>query len=148
MPAFTRLHECNLPINTRHAPTLESFKYTLRKSYRESNILYYYGQRWPAIHHARLRIGCSKLKYDLCFNLHVIDDPSCSCGAHIEDAEHFFLFCPNYNDIRVNSYTSFPDMNYFDISTILYGNHDLPVEANKAVFEAVHKFMIDSKRFD
>ena len=146
MPTVTRLWN-KLPINHRCAPTLTSFKSNLRKSHGETNILYYYGQRWPAVHHARLRIGCSKLKYDLCFNLHVIDDPRCNCGADIEDAEHFFLFCPNFNDIRVTLYASFPDINYINIHTILYEYQDLSEDDNKAVFEAVQKFITDSERF-
>ena len=35
----------------------------------EANILYYYGHRWGNIHHARLRIGCSQVNYDLFMNL-------------------------------------------------------------------------------
>ena len=127
--------------------TLTSFKSQLHKAYKETNVLYYYGYRWAAVHHARLRIGCSKLKYDLCYNLHVVNDPQCSCGADIEDAQHFFLYCPNYNDIRVALLGSFPNPNDVNIDTILYGNRDLTNEANKAVFHAVHRFIMDSDRF-
>ena len=45
-------------------------------------------------------LGCSKLNYDLCYNLHVIDYCNCLCGALVEDAYHFFLVCPKYNEIR------------------------------------------------
>ena len=147
LPTATRLWN-KLSIQDRHSASIASFKSNLQKSYGETNVLYCYGQCWAASHHARLRIGCSNLKYDLCFKLHVIDNPRCDCGADLEDAEHFFLYCPNYDDIRANLYESFPGINYFNIHNILYGNHDLSDIANKEVFEAVHKYITDSKRFN
>ena len=146
LPTAIRLWN-KLKIEDRHSANILSFKSNLKRANEETNVLYYYGQRWAAVHHARLRIGCSKLKYDLCFNLHVIGEPKCGCGANLEDADHFFLFCPNYDDIRVSLYESFPDKNYFDIHTILYGSQDFSEAANKEVFEAVHKYITDSKRF-
>jgi len=59
------------------------------------------GDRFSNIHHARLRIGSSKLKAHLHFNLFVEDDPSCSCGFEIEDPYHFFFVCPRYAQNRV-----------------------------------------------
>ena len=59
------------------------------------------GERFVNIHHTRIRIGCSKLKAHLHFNLHVEDDPSCRCGFGIEDPYHFLLTCPLYAQIRV-----------------------------------------------
>ena len=41
----------------------------------------------------------SKLNYDLCYNLHVIDCISCLCGALLEDAFHFLLLSHKYNEI-------------------------------------------------
>ena len=52
--------------------------------------------RWALIHHARIRIGCSKLKSHLHNNLHVIEEESCQCGHRSEDPFHFFFECPRY----------------------------------------------------
>ena len=73
----------------RTCVTLFTFKCSIKKNQPEANILFYYGQRWPAIHHARIRMGCSLLHYDLCYSVHVIEDPSCSCGAVLETAQHY-----------------------------------------------------------
>ena len=146
IPTVSRLWN-NVSLRDRNAPTLAAFKANLYKSNKEPNVLYYYGQRWAAVHHARLRIGCSKLKYDLCYNLHVIDNPNCTCGADIEDADHFFMYCPNYDDLRGSMYDTLSNLDAFDINTILYGNTHLSTEANKAVFDAVHKFISDTGRF-
>ena len=56
----------------RNEPTLLAFKHSLIKERDEPNVLYYYGNRWPSIHHSRLRIGCSKFNHDLHYNLHVV----------------------------------------------------------------------------
>ena len=37
------------------------------------------------------RIGGSKLKYDLCFKLHVLEKSSCDCGQEYEDSYHYFM---------------------------------------------------------
>ena len=63
------------------------------------NILYYYGERWPSVHHSRLREVRSKLNNDLCYKLHVPDDPFCSCRFPREDAHHFFFVCISYQNI-------------------------------------------------
>ena len=68
-----------LPRHTKAIKSLDGFKNELKSKNNEPNVLYYYGQRWPAVHHTRLRIGCSKLNFDLCRNLHVIDYQHCTC---------------------------------------------------------------------
>ena len=136
-----------LPAQCRNVPSLKSFKSNLSKSVKETNVLYYYGHRWAGIHHARLRIGCSKLKHDLYHNLHVIDSPTCTCGAEIEDATHFFLYCPNYDELRETLYEKLTPFRAFNIDAILHGDKDLAVESNQVVFDAVHQFICDSGRF-
>ena len=47
---------------------------------------------WHSVVHAMLRIGCSKLNYDACFNLHLPDvEPVCVWGAKYEDVNHFYV---------------------------------------------------------
>ena len=136
-----------LSIEVRHAPSLRDFKNHLTKDKKEPTLLYYYGSRWASIHHARLRLGCSKLKYDLCFNLHVVDSPSCACGAPWEDANHFFCDCPLYDDIRPDLINAVLPVANFNIHNLLYGNKDLQYVENTGIFDAVHLFLTKSMRF-
>ena len=88
------------PIYIRQCSSITEFKTRLRNA-DLTKIHFYYGKRWPAILHARLRIGCSKLNYDLSYNLHLPDiNPSCLCGAKHETSKHFLMHCELYSDIR------------------------------------------------
>ena len=136
-----------LPESTRQITKLEQFKRALSTDLKKCNILYYYGQRWPAIHHARIRIGCSKLKSDLYSNLHVINDCKCSCGYRKEDARHFFMFCHLYSDIRFELYNAISAYSEITLNVLLYGNPKLERYKNEYIFDAVHTFLLQSKRF-
>ena len=54
-----------------------------------------YGDRKSSILHARFRMGCSSLKYDL-FSLNIIDSPKCDCGFPNETCKHYFFDCRLY----------------------------------------------------
>ncbi len=115
---------------------------------KESQVLYYYGERWLAIHHARLRIGCSKLNSDLCHNLHVIDDPACACGSPLENADHFLFHCPQFQNERVLMLNELQGVMPINVPNLLFGNALYNADANQRVFMAVHQFIINSHRFD
>ena len=138
----------SLPTKSRAATSLSEFKKILQQQDREAKVLFYYGERWAQIHHARLRIGCSKLKADLCYKLHVIDNCTCACGYPVEDATHFFLYCPLYNNIRLGLIATISGLTQVKIKTILSGDDSLDLDNNKLIFEAVHKFMKLSQRFN
>ena len=108
----------------------------------------YYGERWPCVHHARMRIGCSKLRKDLHYNLHVADSSACQCGAPVEDAKHYLLYCPRYTDICVEMRQEIGDLMPITTRNLLFGNKHAKIESNYQVFAAVHKFIIKSGRFD
>ena len=137
-----------LPDKKRSLVTVSEFKSSLHQNDKEVNVLYYYGERWAQIHHSRLRIGCSMLKADLYYKLHVIDSPTCRCGHPVENAEHFFLHCPLYNNIRVNLSTIISRLSRLTIKTILFGDTSLDIDTNKIIFDVVHSYMRDSQRFD
>ena len=83
----------------QEAVSIDIFKCKISTDKKEANVLFYYGKRWPAIHHARLRIGCSKLNFDVCFHLHIPNiNPDCSCGEGHEDTEHFFMLCTHFTE--------------------------------------------------
>mgnify|MGYP001591838763 CR=1 FL=1 len=136
----------NLPLAQRQIPTLEDFKLSLKENFKECNILYYYGKRWPSIHHSRIRIGCSKLKNDLFSNLRVIDEPYCICGS-IEDANHFFFGCPNYIDLRLNLFSIVAIYSQINLEILLHGNAELSEDINVIIFDAVHDYIEKSNRF-
>ena len=119
----------------------------VKKENFDSQILCLYGERWPSVHHARLRIGCSKLNYDLCCKLHVTDSPTCRCGAQKEDASHFVLHCPLLNDLRFNMKDFVEEHSTFNVKTLLFGDKELSMELNQCVFKAVHEFIVLSERF-
>ena len=84
-----------LPTETQDIATLHMFKVAIKP--KENPIeVYYHGERLPSIHHARTRIGCSKLNAHLCHNLHVVPLPTCRCGYELEDPMHFYIHCPIY----------------------------------------------------
>ena len=145
-PAAIKLWN-KLDVNIRSCQTLSLFKQSLKQRYPEPNILYFYGQRWASVHHSRMRMGCSKLNYDLCYKLYVTDDPACQCGAPMENAYHFFLECRNFNLIRRNLLASIEPYSECNINVILNGNNDLSKDNNFLIFDAVHKFIINSNRF-
>ena len=124
-------------------------KSKIKSAKKEANVLFYYGKRWAAIHHARLRIGCSKLNYDVCYHLHIPNiNPECSCGEGHEDAEHFFMKCTHYNNIRVILKRKIEIHCTFTLGVLLYGADNLPKKTNYLLFDAIHDYIVESHRFD
>ena len=144
-------HTCrlwnDLPDNVQNASSVYNFKQLLYLDDNKPNTAYYYGQRWPSVHHARLRIGCSGLNDDLSSNLHVIPSSACQCGFPIENAQYYFCHCPNYQVegvILLNSIQHIPDLS---VKTILFGNPQLSLRDNHELFQAVHTYIMSTKRF-
>ena len=54
------------------------------------------------------------------------------CGGRFEDAHHYFMSCVYFGDLN----------------TLLYGSTNLSDAENMPVFDAVHKFIMDSRRFE
>ena len=87
------------------------------------------------------------LNSDLCNNLHVIPLPQCYCGFENEDAMHFFLNCPIYAQQRIQLSNSVSQTVDFTLENILFGVPGSSFEQNKIIFDAVHKYIIDTGRF-
>jgi hypothetical protein len=132
----------------RRLDSISQFKLRIQTKLKK-NILYYYGQRWANIHHARIRMGCSKLNADLYHNYHVILSPACNCGYHSENANHFFFHCPLYVNQRRIMLRSLHDtgINNPDIDLILYGSVELSEHINIEIFSIVHNFILKTNRF-
>jgi hypothetical protein len=63
------------------------------------------------------------------------------------------LICPKFNNLRFilldSIQTSIPNNNNIDINIdlLLHGNRSFSYDLNTAIFQAVHKFIIDTHRF-
>ena len=145
-PRATRLWNA-LSLTIRDSRSLSIFKANLSNKTKPCNVLYYYGERWPAVHHARIRIGCSKLNADLCYRLHVKDSPACSCGHHIEDPYHFFMACNNFQVARQKLFASVVPLTQVTLEILLKGSTTLNFVDNCTVFQSVHSFIKETKRF-
>ena len=137
----------SLSANVRELPTTDKLKHYLKKETNELCKAYYYGERWPSVHHARMRIGCSKLNSHLCYNLHVINNPTCECGAPEESPYHYFFECPNFQAQRANLFNAVSEVTTVALDALLYGLPTLFLGQNQAVFKAVHSFIISTHRF-
>ena len=102
-----------------------------------------YGTRKNQILHCKLRLCCSDLNGHK-FDNHIHDTSLCSCGYIYEGNVHFLFHCPNFSNIRSNSYFY---VKGFNLNTVLYGSNDLPHDVNIEIIESVHNFLTLCKRF-
>ena len=139
-----------LDITKKRSPTVESFKRAIHQENEPKKEILYYGCRWASIHHSRIRVGCSKLNYHLCNNLHVIPSPRCQCGYEFEDPRHFFFNCPIYQEPREKLFRDIAAItdNNIDLEMLLYGDNTLSFQNNKRIFDSIHLFLNETKRFE
>ena len=135
----------NLPLDVRNSDSLNSFKRRLNDRDRYIPKYYYSGNRKLQILHTRLRTGCSSLNHDLFFK-HITDSPLCRCGE-IENTEHYFMSCRLYHNQRVDLMNIISRYTPVTLQIVLYGSNMLPLNINNAIFEAVHKYIKESKIF-
>ena len=106
---------------------------------------YYYGTRKAQILHMRLRTGCSSLNLDL-FLKNITDSPLCRCGS-IENSQHYFFHCRFYEVPRTILLNAIEIHQPPSLSLLLYGDSALSQETNNFIFEQVHKYILETKRF-
>jgi hypothetical protein len=144
-PATTREWN-NIDPGTKTAPSFNAFKSRISKPGVKLNPLYYLGKRRSAVNHTRLRMGCSALKKDL-HRLNLVETPTCACALEDEDPYHYFFVCPIYAAHRDLMLETIHPIAYPTLKLVLYGDSNLPREANQITFEAVQRFIAQSKRF-
>ena len=105
---------------------------------------FYEGNREAQIIHCKLRLSISDLNYHL-FLRHLTESKSCSCGAEIEDTQHYLFHCSLFDNVR--PMTILGPNSKFTLQDLLNGNPTLTIAENRNVFQAVQKFIIDSGRF-
>ena len=108
--------------------------------------VFYYGNRREQIIHCKLRLEMSDLNQDM-VNRHLSNDASCACGANSENASHYMLLCPTYQNARNITISTLPLVQQ-NIATLLNGNPHLPQTTNISIFQVVHKFIVESQRFN
>ena len=119
----------SLPMDTRNANSLNSFKYKLNTDIRLPPVYFNDGIRHGLIYHSRLRTGCRFLNSHLCAK-HLIDSPLCICGE-VEDTNHYLLQCDRYADLRrdfLNTITTFCPPIY---NMLIWGNSCLSSQIKK-----------------
>ncbi len=93
------------------------------------------------------RMGCSKLNTDLCFKMHVIGNPTCSCGNQAEDSYHYFFECDNFLVQRQELFDMLTDFEPITVDLFLHGNSDLSPNENTLIFSSVQQYVLDTNRF-
>ena len=136
----------NLDDNDINVESLSIFKNRLQQDVRV-NSLFLHGSRKLSLIHSQLRMHCSNLNSHL-YSLHVLDQPNCVCGFRDEDVKHYFIFCPLYNHLRGPLIEFFEVNNIaMNVQHILYGIDDTELEINIELFDIIHNFIDQSKRF-
>ena len=148
IPSSTELWN-QLPLHIREENTLSSFKSSLLRNIFVAPTFpkyFVYGNRKLSVIHARIRNKCSDLNHDLFLN-RLRDNEICDCGFEKEDAEHYFFNCRKYLNERHKHFRSTHKFHPLNFDTILRGRDSLPLEDNVKIFNSVHEYIRDSKRF-
>ena len=135
----------NVHDEAKQSDSLNTFKYCLNKNKTRIPKHFYVGSRKAQVLHTRLRTNCSSLNLDL-FLRNISDSPLCQCGS-IENAQHYFFHCRYYQIQRTELLHTVSQYQTPSLSLLLYGNDSFSLGTNKIIFEKVHKFILDSKRF-
>ena len=135
----------NLPIECRYIDSANSFKRSMKEDSVVVSKDFFCGNRGHQILYTRLPTKFSGLNNDL-FLKRISDSPLCRCGA-IENAFHFFLNCQQYADQRAEFIRTVSQHTTVSLQIILFGGSILSFQIQTFIFEAVHKYIRDSKRF-
>ena len=135
----------NVNDEVKQSDSLNTFKGFLTKDKLLVPKHFYVGHRKVQVLHTRLRTNCSSLNLDL-FTRNISDSPLCQCGS-VENAQHFFFHCRYYQVPRTELMNTVSLYQNPSLSLLLYGNDSFSLETNTIIFEKVHKFILDSKRF-
>ncbi len=148
----------SLPPEMRSIKSYKLLKGKLKEQNMKEVPKYFnFGARPLNILHTKLRLGCSDLNYDK-HRIGISDSNLCLCGD-IETSDHYLLQCGNnlvakvtmidsITDILLNkglNQTQIDDM--LDVQLLLKGSNNLSQKENENIFQAVHIFISDSKRF-
>ena len=73
---------------------------------------------------------------------------SLNSDDHVENNEHYFLHCKLFVNQRNVMFNNIRDLGLeISINNILYGNSNSEYDVNCTLFVAVHRYIMDTKRF-
>ena len=96
--------------------------------------------------HCKLRLEISDLNCDL-YKRHLTENTSCVCGSPLENAYHFLLVCPSFNQIRRETIQKIKHFPNIRTKQLTHGDIALSPQENKEIFEQVQNFILKSRRF-
>ncbi len=148
-PSTARLWN-SIPIDTRSASTVCSFKSKIRQKHKHLPMYFSHGIRKFNVIHTKLRYSVTQLNYDLS-KYGLINNMSCSCGYICENNHHYLMSCPLYNHQR---HVLLESINLIvnckveiDLALLLNGNEKLTNVVNKQIFTAVQLYIKKTNRF-
>ena len=123
-----------LPLDVRNCDSIISFKCKLNSDIKVVPKYFYAGNRQAQVLHFRIRTKCGSLNNDL-NKKGIIELPLCLCG-HVENADHFFMKCHNYQPQRVGLIHAIYQHTSVTLQTLLFGNYSLLINLKPEIFEA------------
>ena len=136
----------NLPSEAQQLESVNSFKFFLIKENVPVPKYFYIGKRKAQILHTRLRTNCSSLNLDL-FVKNISDSPMCTCGS-VEDTQHYFFHCIHFRQQRTVLINEISRYCNPSLTLLLHGDQTLSFETNVIIFQAVHKYICNTQRFE
>ena len=139
----------SLSDDIKYAPSLVTFQNSLRNQmFNIPTVPAYFlqGNRKFSILHARLRNNCSDLNGDLYLN-HLRNDSICACGNSNESSLHFLLECERFSNQRILMFRETRPFHPLSVNYLLFGKPNLSNDENTLLFQAVHRYIKNTKRF-
>ncbi len=133
----------------RESTSLSAFKAKLKDNFKPPVVPSYYlaGVRVNQfIMHVSETSVCSNLNSDRCNN-HLRENPSCTCGNGLEDAEHYFFRCTNFTNQRRQLFVNTRIFHPLSTNKLLFGIENCSNEENEFLFKEVHTFIKSTDRF-
>ena len=144
-PTSTELWN-NLPDDIKSITSISAFKRYLTYNDPEVPSYFYLGDRVPQIIHCKLRLNMSDLQSDM-FNRHISNNKNCNCGFRTENANHYLLQCPLYNEPRKVTIFNLPPLAR-KCKILLNRQSNFSLAFNAYVFLIVQEFIMLSGRFE
>ena len=135
----------NLSLDVRNSDSFIIFKGKLQSDIKSIPIYFYAGNRRAQVLHSRLRTKCSSLNDNL-FQKRINDSLLCLCGNE-DKTDHYFLRCRFYHAQRTELIHEIAQHTPVTLQILLSRKPLLSLHTNTLIFEAVHKYITDTKRF-
>ena len=136
----------NLPDFIKTSSSIAQFKRYLSENDVTVPPFYYSTNRKAEIIHCKLRLEISDLNSDL-YKRHLTGDMSCLCGSPIENAQHYLIECPFFDQYRLTTINLIPHYPHVPTKHLINGSLENSIQENQEIFEKVQEFIILSGRF-